>query len=648
MVQLQRAVVPVLMFVLVAGCGGGDDGGGPTDPPPPTPDFTMSVSPTTVTVVAGGQAAAAAAAVSQKGTTDIQVTVSRSGGFSGTVTVTVSGLPSGVTASALSIDGGQTSGTLTLTAAASASAGSNSLTISGAASGIAAKTASVSLTVEAEPPPSSGSIAVSLATSSVALTQGQQTTVSVTVTRSGTFTGPVTLEGTSDQSGLQASFNPNPVTGDASTLELAVSADQTPGNYTLTVTASGEGVANATASLSVTVNQSSSGGSIQFTFCEQSGIPTWFAFQDGGGAWTQVAPDPPNVFGFDINSATGGFAMVMNDGDDASLQVYYASKQEIETFAMAWCVGSGLSKTVMGSFAGLQAGETGTVTMGGGFASTLTGGTQFTMENVLDGPVDLLASATGVTAGAPPSFFVRKMLIRRNQNPADGSTLSVIDFGSGEAFDPVQFAITVNNGMGHQLGTSVAYVTANGGFSSPFFNNLLGADQFYGVPANQQADGDLHWLTATAIDIQGQTFESSRGVTRFFKTAADQTVTLGPVLSQPTVTVVSTAPYVRPRVELVTQADYNDFWSLGFVSDGGNVSNVLILGGFGVGATLDITLPDFSGVSGWNNDWGIQPGGEVTWSTIGTGWTSEGSPGQPGFEEGNISTNSTRFGTINP
>jgi len=579
----------------------------------------MTVSPSTVTVVAGGAAAAPSAAVAQKGTADIQVSVSRSGGFSGSVTVTVSGLPAGVSASALTLDGGQTSGTVTLDATSSAAAGSSTLTFSGAASGIAAKTATVALTVEAEPPPSSGGVTISLGSSSTALNQGQQTTVTVNITRTGDFTGPVTLEGTSDQSGLLALFTPNPATGPTSTMELAASISQAPGNYTLTVTASGDGVASTTASLSVTVNQSSSGGSIQFTFCEQSGIPTWFAYQDGGGAWTQVAPNPPNVFAFDINSATGGFAMVMDDGGDASVQVYYASKQEIEAFATAWCVDSGLTKTVMGSFAGLQAAETGSVAMGGGFASSFIGGNTFTMDNVQDGPVDLIASANGITGGATPSFFVRRLLIRRGVNYADGSTMPMIDFSSGEAFDPVQFAVTVNNGMGHQLGSSVAYITANGGFSSPFFSNLLGAGQAYGVPANQQADGDLHWVTATATELQGQTFVSSRGVSRFFKSAEDQTVTLGPVLNQPTVTIASTAPYVRPQVMLTTQADYNDFWSLGFVQDAGNVSNVLVMAGFGVGATLDITLPDFSSVSGWNNDWGLQDGSEISWSVIANG-----------------------------
>lgn len=117
--------VGILIALWSAGCGGGG-GAGPA--PPAVPSFTISVSPASVTVAQGGSAQS------------VQVSVSGQGGFSSAVTITVSGLPSGVTASpALSVNAGS-AGALTFSASGLAQIAAQTVTIQGSSGNLSANT----------------------------------------------------------------------------------------------------------------------------------------------------------------------------------------------------------------------------------------------------------------------------------------------------------------------------------------------------------------------------------------------------------------------------------------------------------------------------------------------------------------------------
>ena len=98
----------------------------------PGPDFSLSASPSSVSILQGGG-----------GTSTITVTPAN--GFSGSVALTVSGLPTGVTA-AFSPNPATTTSTLTLTASGTATTGTSTLTIAGV-SGSETHTTTLSLTV---------------------------------------------------------------------------------------------------------------------------------------------------------------------------------------------------------------------------------------------------------------------------------------------------------------------------------------------------------------------------------------------------------------------------------------------------------------------------------------------------------------------
>ncbi|MCU1314874.1 MAG: hypothetical protein JWN63_196, partial [Candidatus Acidoferrum typicum] len=168
-----------------------------------TPNFSLSASPNSVTIVQGGSA----------GTSTITITPSN--GFAGSVNLSATGVPSGVTA-AFSPNPAASTSTLTLTASSTATTGTATVTITGT-SGSLTHTTTVTLTVNAAATPN---FSLSASPSSVTIVQGGSAgTSTITITRSNGFAGSVALSATGVPSGVTAAFSPNPAAS-TSTLTL--------------------------------------------------------------------------------------------------------------------------------------------------------------------------------------------------------------------------------------------------------------------------------------------------------------------------------------------------------------------------------------------------------------------------------------------
>jgi hypothetical protein len=109
-----------------------------SSPPPTAPNYTVSASPTSLTMTQGGNGESA-------------ITITPQNGFSSSVSLSASGLPSGVTAS-FSPNPATTTSTLTLTAGSAATTGTVTVTITGT-SGTLTNTTTITLTVTPPPPP---------------------------------------------------------------------------------------------------------------------------------------------------------------------------------------------------------------------------------------------------------------------------------------------------------------------------------------------------------------------------------------------------------------------------------------------------------------------------------------------------------------
>jgi hypothetical protein len=206
-------------LALLVGCGGGGGGysGSNTTPPPPTPDFTLSASPSTLNIAPGSSGG-------------VQVAVAAQNGFTGTVTVTPSGLPTGVTSAAVDIAAGG-SGTLNFAVASLAAAGTFPISLQGKSSAIS-HTASFSLVVPASPPSPDFSLTVSPSTLTVV--RGSSGNIQISITPKNGFTGSVAISTTNLPGGITVAPVSVPA-GNAGTVTLDVAPATGPGPFTISL-----------------------------------------------------------------------------------------------------------------------------------------------------------------------------------------------------------------------------------------------------------------------------------------------------------------------------------------------------------------------------------------------------------------------------
>ena len=116
-------------------------------------------------------------------------------------------------------------------------------------------------------------------------------------------------------------------------------------------------------------------------------------------------------------------------------------------------------------------------------ASTTNSNTVFTLNNVANGALDLVAARSGFNQNTLTQEIDR-IIIRRGLNQANGSVIPVIDFGAVEAFAPASANVTVSNAGADQLIVQSLFNTATGQFGIAVFvrhcNNRQRADRFTG------------------------------------------------------------------------------------------------------------------------------------------------------------------------
>jgi hypothetical protein len=224
-----------------------------------TPDYGLSATPASQTVTQGAS-------------TSYTVTVTPSGGFTGSVTLSASGLPSGATAgfspNPVAAPG---SSTMSVTTAASTPTGSYPLTITGT-SGTVSHTTSVTLVVQ---PPATPDFSLSTTPSSVTVTAGSTANYTENVTRSGGFAGAVSLSISGLPAGAAGTFTPNPNTGASSALAVTTSSTTPAGSYVFTVTGTSTSPAltrTSTATLVVTTTAPAAPSGLTATAASQTQV----------------------------------------------------------------------------------------------------------------------------------------------------------------------------------------------------------------------------------------------------------------------------------------------------------------------------------------------------------------------------------------
>jgi hypothetical protein len=217
-------------------------------------DFTVTAQPVSVSVQRGQ-------------TATFQVTVTPVAGFTGKVTLTASGLATGMAAtfvpSTLTIDPTALTSTVTVTTSSTTSTGSTSFTVTGT-SGSTKRTLALTVVVSAPAPPG---LSLAVTPAIVTVAPGSSASYNVAISRVNGYAGPVNLSASSTlPTGVSISLSPSTIPAGttspvAVTLTATTSAGSPSSTTSLIVTGQSTGVtptitSSVSASLVVDTNQS--------------------------------------------------------------------------------------------------------------------------------------------------------------------------------------------------------------------------------------------------------------------------------------------------------------------------------------------------------------------------------------------------------
>ena len=223
-------VVSVATTAVFVACGGGDGGTNPT------PTIQVAASPSALTLVQG-----------QSGT--VQLTLARSGGFTGAVNVAASGVPEGVTATInpASLTGSTTAATVTVSSAVNTVPGIYAVTVSASGSGVTQVSAPFQLTITAAP-----SFTLVTTPAALSVNAGGSVNTSIAITRSN-VPGAIALSLDTPPAGISGVFTPTSPTADVAQLTISTTSALAPGAYTVTVKGSAVGATDRTTTVALTV-----------------------------------------------------------------------------------------------------------------------------------------------------------------------------------------------------------------------------------------------------------------------------------------------------------------------------------------------------------------------------------------------------------
>jgi hypothetical protein len=447
---------------------------------PPTPDFSISASPSSVSVVQGSPAT-------------YNISTSPINGFTGSVTLSASGLPSGATASFSppSVTAGSGS-TLTITTQGTTPVGSSAVTVTGTSGSLSHGTAPVTLTVTAPP-----DFSVSVTPSSVTVSPGGTATYTVSASALNGFTGSITLSANNLPSGATGSFNPSAITpGITSTLTITTTSAIALGSTSFTVGGTSGSLSHNSNSATLNVAPPP-----DFSI---SATPPSFTVNPGGKATYTVSVSALNGFTGSVNLSASG----LPSGATASFTPVSITPGTTSTLTVTTTSGVALGSTIFninGSSGSLSHSTTATLvvsatpdfTLGAAPPSTsVVQGVSATYTvsvaalNGFSGSVTL--SASGQPSGSTASFAPASI------SPGVGSTLTITTSGSVAAGS---YTVTITGTSGsitHTVTVSLTVTPSGGGSSAnPISINFVGRGTAMSASETAGVVPETNWNQAT-------------------------------------------------------------------------------------------------------------------------------------------------------
>jgi len=360
---------------------------------------------------------------------------------------------------------------------------------------------------------------------------------------------------------------------------------------------------------------SGSGGTVTVLPPVLPGDIFWVAYQDGNGPW-KVANASGGQYTFTVTDPSGRYGLAFVDvvpgpsaPSDVFASLYYFTRSEVSQLDFS-SIQILSSATVSGNVTGLAPSDTGTVKVRSRTASLPAGAVGYNFT-AWGGSQDVVAirKAGGLTPD--------RLIVSRNLTITPGGWLPTLDFATqGYALVP-----QTASAMGGDAGDAI---TTYANWIAPKTSISLGAASgttlaFNALPAANHLSDETHFIGAQALQ-SGTTKGCLAG--KYTKSPIGVVNTVPAKVATPLFGTAITSPYYRPTISWapfpgallswIYAQDYTNyiFWDASFSA------------GWLAGNTASsYTLPDFSGLAGWDNAWGLRPGSTLDWR-FQNSWTS--------------------------
>ncbi len=437
-------------------------------PPTGGPSFHLAANPESISAVQGTSVAST-------------IAINPAGGFNSPVTLSVSGLPTGVTATLNPATITGASGVVTFNVASTVPVGTNAtVTVMGTGGGI---TSSIAIRLAVITP----DFSLSPSPSQLNVNQGASSTSTINLARIGGFAGSVSLSASNLPSGVIATFSPASATGTFSTVAFTASSNAALISSSVLITGTSGGLTHTT-NINLTVQPPLN------DFSLSADSPT---IVQGGSGSTTVTITPQGIFNGSValsaNGIPGGVTATFTPASTTTTSALKFTATANASLGIATISITGTSGNISHTITihlTVNQASTPDFSLSGTNASVAQGGTGTSTISVspvggFNGSVVLSVGAlpTGVTAAFnPASTTGTSTLTFTASGTATTGTANVTITGSNAALNlthttvvslnvaPVatpNFSLSGTNATVQQgsTGTSTVTVTPSGGFN---------------------------------------------------------------------------------------------------------------------------------------------------------------------------------------
>ena len=318
------------------------------------------------------------------------------------------------------------------------------------------------------------------------------------------------------------------------------------------------------------------------------------ALQDGDGPW-RVLASSDGVYASPIASGRyGGLVACGIDSTTPSLYVFHGTIAERRDWRHR-CVVESPKTRVRVTVDGLTDGEYAGVAISYYDQTVSASSPTALLRWIEPGLRDVV-----VIGGDEP-----RVVVQRDVEVSEAEEAAVtLDLGDSAPLGPREHALSVSGDA--DASASVLYVTRRGTEVGVGSTSVGG---YAAMPAAVAADGDLYWVRAGTDPFDGP----QRWVWAWLEQPRDVAVELPQPFEDVAVVSAGDAPYLRPS--LVADDGAADAYEAHFSqpSTGRFVHLFASREGLGGGAW---TMPDLSGVPGWEDAWALRPGHAVEWDAF--------------------------------